>query len=272
MTHHPIHPTLRHPLTHEPLRALGRFRGRWIWPVLGGDDSVEPDGGNTDDGDDAADGGGLDQDDLDRGLDEAAEDNDGDGKKPDFDAERAMSLIKKLRGEVAETKKAAKADRTAAQEAATKAAQDAQAEMAQKLGLALGLIKPDDDSAKTADADALLKSIQAQVAEQATANNALRQELALRDAATEHGADLAELLDRQSFLNSLKGLDPTAQGYTARVSKAVADAIEKNPRLKKTAKASVGKSGAEITGQPPRKRERPKSLYEAVSRQMSGPA
>ncbi|MER5608350.1 hypothetical protein AB0F93_00140 [Micromonospora tulbaghiae] len=32
----PVHPTLRHPLTHQPIRAIGRTRKGWIWPQMGG--------------------------------------------------------------------------------------------------------------------------------------------------------------------------------------------------------------------------------------------
>ena len=281
MTHLPVHPTLRHPLTGVPLRALGRFRGRWIWPVMGGDDSVEPADSGTE-GEDAD----LDQGDLDWGLGDATgEHATEDGQQADdgFDAKRAMALITKLRGEVAQTKKTAKADRTAAQEAATKAAQDAQAEMAQKLGLALGLIKPDDPAAKTADADALLKSIQAQVADQAAANNALRQEIALRDAAQQHGADLDALLDSNKFLGGLKGLDATASGYGGRIAKAVAEAIEANPRLKAAGATpgpkddkgpadlpAAGRSGADITGPPAKPPTRATGLASAVTAALSG--
>lgn len=44
----PVHPTRRHPLTGEPLQALGhRKDGRTIWPILGGDDTVPPAGQQT---------------------------------------------------------------------------------------------------------------------------------------------------------------------------------------------------------------------------------
>lgn len=40
----PVHPTMRHPRTGEPLRAIGRVRGRLIWPVMGAeDDPPKPD-------------------------------------------------------------------------------------------------------------------------------------------------------------------------------------------------------------------------------------
>lgn len=36
----PTHPTLTHPLTGEPLRAVGIVNGRTIWPILGGDENA----------------------------------------------------------------------------------------------------------------------------------------------------------------------------------------------------------------------------------------
>lgn len=45
MTHpaeFPTHPTLRHPRTGLPLRAVGWFRGRPMWPVIGGDGTDAP--------------------------------------------------------------------------------------------------------------------------------------------------------------------------------------------------------------------------------------
>lgn len=39
--HLPIHPTRRHPLTGQPLQALGfRADGRTIWPIMGGDETA----------------------------------------------------------------------------------------------------------------------------------------------------------------------------------------------------------------------------------------
>lgn len=38
----PTHPSLRHPYTGAPIQAIGFFRGRPIWPVMGGDGSVDP--------------------------------------------------------------------------------------------------------------------------------------------------------------------------------------------------------------------------------------
>lgn len=45
----PVHPSLTDPRTGEPLRALGLFRGRPLWPMMGG--SGEGEGGDDDPGD-----------------------------------------------------------------------------------------------------------------------------------------------------------------------------------------------------------------------------
>lgn len=43
--HLPIHPSRRHPLTGQPLQALGfRKDGRAIWPIMGGDETTTPAG------------------------------------------------------------------------------------------------------------------------------------------------------------------------------------------------------------------------------------
>lgn len=49
----PLHPWLTDPRTGEPLRALGFFRGRPLWPMMGG--SGEGEGGDDDAGDEGTD-------------------------------------------------------------------------------------------------------------------------------------------------------------------------------------------------------------------------
>lgn len=62
----PVHPSRRHPLTGEPIQAVWvRPDGRVMWPMLGGDDTVEPapeggDGGDGGDGGPSGGGGGND--------------------------------------------------------------------------------------------------------------------------------------------------------------------------------------------------------------------
>lgn len=64
MHHLPTHPTLLHPRTGEPLRAIGLVGGKVIWPIMGGDgteddanDEVvkDDDADTVDDGDDSGD-------------------------------------------------------------------------------------------------------------------------------------------------------------------------------------------------------------------------
>jgi len=80
----PVHPTLRDPRTGEPLRALGFFRGRPLWPIMGG--SGEGESG----GDDAGDEGTDDADDTD--ADDTEEAKGSKEKKPA--GEQTVSLAK----------------------------------------------------------------------------------------------------------------------------------------------------------------------------------
>lgn len=61
MHHLPIHPTLLHPLTGQPLRAAGIVGGRVVWPIMGASedsDDANDDNGDADDKGDADDAGG----------------------------------------------------------------------------------------------------------------------------------------------------------------------------------------------------------------------
>lgn len=58
----PLHPTKRHPLTGEPLRALWvRPDGRACWPIMGGAEDADDKGDTGDKGDDANKGAGTDK-------------------------------------------------------------------------------------------------------------------------------------------------------------------------------------------------------------------
>lgn len=55
-TYRPFHPTLRDPRTGKPLQALGLFRGRPLWPMMGGSEDADVDSGAGEaDADDATD-------------------------------------------------------------------------------------------------------------------------------------------------------------------------------------------------------------------------
>lgn len=135
----------------------------------------------------------------------------------------AQKLIRDTRTEAA-------THRTAAKTAGDKATQD----LTDKLAVALGL-KPD----AATDPAALTASL---TAAQQQAQNAAR-ELAIYKAAGSAGANPSRLLDSNTFMTSVAGLDPAdGAALTAAIKSAIAD----NPLLK-TVQAAVA-SGGELGG------------------------
>jgi alkylhydroperoxidase family enzyme len=132
--------------------------------------------------------------------------------------------------ELAKVRKEAGDYRTKAQTAAD----NAQKELTDKLAIALGL-KPDaasDPAALTAS----LTEAQSKAAQSA-------RELAIFKAAAATGADPGRLLDSNSFMSSVAGLDP-ADG--AAVTAAIKDALASNSQLKAVQAAAA--SGTELGG------------------------
>jgi len=158
----------------------------------------------------------------------------------------AQDLIKSLRTENA-------SDRTGAK---TKAADDARNSLIQDLGKALGLVN-DGDEAPTAE----------QLAQQATdAQSAAKQsaiELAVYRTAKDHGGNPAALTDSRAFLTKVTDLDPTAEDFTTRVTKAATDAVTANPSLK--AVQVTGASSVDHSGGSGEKPKQPASLVDAVN-------
>lgn len=120
--------------------------------------------------------------------------------------------------------------RTAAKTAADTATKD----LTDKLAVAFGL-KP-DPTLDPATLTASLTEAQSNAAKSA-------RELAIFKAASATGADPNRLLDSNSFMSSVSGLDP-ADG--AAVTAAITAAIAANPILK--AVRAAGASGSELTG------------------------
>lgn len=114
------------------------------------------------------------------------------------------------------------------------AADNAQKELTDKLAVALGL-KPD----AATDPAALTASL---TEAQSKATQSAR-ELAIFKAAATTGADPSRLLDSNSFMSSVAGLDP-ADG--AAVTAAIQAAVAANPLLKAVQAASA--SGTELGG------------------------
>jgi hypothetical protein len=125
------------------------------------------------------------------------------------DPKAAQAEIERLRRENGAARTNAKAQ----------AAEDAKKELAQQIGKALGLVE--DDAADP------VKLTEKLTASQTEAQRA-RVELAVFRAAAAANGDPAALLDSQSFLASLKGIDPN-DGVA--VQSAIAKAVEANPRL-----------------------------------------
>lgn len=174
------------------------------------------------------------------------EDKGGDkgGDNPWSDPEKAKAEIERLRRENASERTNAK----------TKAAEDARNGLVQELGKALGLIK---DGEKAPDPEDLAK----QVTEQTTAARQAQTELAVYRAAGKASADPDALLDSRAFLAKIADIDPTD---TAKVTKAIEDAVKDNPKLRAT--QAAGRSGAEFNGGSGEQRTRtPKPLNEAVA-------
>jgi hypothetical protein len=141
------------------------------------------------------------------------------GQLPDW----AQKLITDVRGEAAKYRTEAKT-----------AAEQAQAELTDRFAKVFGL---KEDAA--ADPEALAKAVSE--AQQKAARSA--RELAIFKAASTAGADPSRLLDSNSFMSSVAGLDPSDG---AAVSAAIQAALTANPNLKAVQAAAA--SGTELGG------------------------
>lgn len=198
----------------------------------GSDDSG--DGGTDDDQDDDAGGTGSDDQD-----DATAKD---DKPKPKPPAKKTdedpAATIARLQKEL----KQANADAGKARTNAKKAAADeARSEIVQELGKALGLVKDEKDAPPDPAA------LTAQIEKATAAHRETAIELAVYRSASKHGADPDALTDSRAFLTSIKGLDPTEDGFAKKVSEAIKKAVETNPKLK-TQPAAPERTSSDFNG------------------------
>ncbi|MET9973929.1 hypothetical protein ACFYOI_03560 [Streptomyces microflavus] len=240
-------------------RTLARHRPGWSHPYAAGPfdpflyadggDGDDPGSGNDDTGDEGDDAGDQDDDGTGgTGDDDGQNDEEAKGQKP-----KPKAPAKKPTGgdETSEAKitrlekdlKAANSESAKARTTAKKAAADeARTEIVQELGKALGLIKDDDKDAAPPDPAALTAKI-----EQATAaHRETAVELAVYRGAGKHKADPDALTDSRAFLASIKGLDPSDEGFSKAVNAAIKKAVEDNPKLKvgtQTPDSSAGDFG-----------------------------
>lgn len=196
------------------------------------DDGGGDDAGTGDDGQDDDDAGGTGDD---GGQDDAGKDTKPKPKPPaKGDGEDTAATIARLQKELKTANGEAAKARTTAKKAA---ADEARAEIVQELGKALGLIKDDKDAPP--DPAALTAKI-----EQATAaHRETAVELAIYRHASAHGADPDALTDSRAFLNSIKGLDPSEDGFAKKVQAAIKQAVADNPKLKAASQAPARNSG-----------------------------
>lgn len=140
---------------------------------------------------------------------------------------------------VGDLRKEAAGNRTKGKEAAQKATQQAQADIAQQIGKALGITSDDGDK-QTASVDELT----AQVAEAQQAKRQSQIDLAIFKSASEHSVNAGALLDSRAFQESVKDLEPDSDGFEDNLGAAIKAAVEKNPHLGQV----PSKSGGEIGG------------------------
>lgn len=153
------------------------------------------------------------------------------GDNPDlYDPEKAANLIAGLRADKATADKRV-------EDAVAAAVKDAQTDLAQKIGKSLGLVAED----APASADELVTQIREKddtIATQATQIQELTATNAVLRHAEKLNASIDELTDSSSFQRKLLALDTSAADYDSQVETLVKDAVDKNPRFRKTQVAS----------------------------------
>jgi hypothetical protein len=170
------------------------------------------------------------------------------------------ATVKRLEKELADARKEAAKERTAAKQ---QAADTAVADLTAKLGKALGLVKDDGPPDPKALAEAISQKDAALTAREADIR-ARDVELAVWSRADKAGARAAALLDSRSFLNAIGDLDPTSKGFTTALDDAIKTAIKGNPAFAVAQAAAA--SGGDLSGGTGETgtRQRPTSLTAAV--------
>lgn len=203
MQHLPIHPTLTHPRTGEPIQAVGWSRRGPIWPILGGDGT--DDGGQGDgagQGDTGQQGAGV------QG-----------GQQPLADGDVA-SLPKWAQDALRDARSDAAKSRTTAKQ---QAADQARSQVVDQIAKALGL--KDDDSKDPA-------KLAADVAAERTGRIAAEREATVLRLAMAGGVRGDKLVDSRSFMTGLKDTEPSD---TKAIKAAIDEAVKDDATLRATA-------------------------------------
>lgn len=175
-------------------------------------------------------------------------------------ADDLSATVKRLEKELADARKEAGKDRTAAKQAAADAAV---ADVTAKLAKALGIVKDDAPADPKALAEAISQK-EAALAEREAALRARDVELAVWARADKQSARASALLDSRAFVRAISDLDPSAKGFTTALDDAIKTAVKDNPTFA-TAPAATA-SGADLSGGTGEGsvRQRPTSLHAAV--------
>ncbi|MFJ3173786.1 hypothetical protein ACIPJK_23805 [Streptomyces roseus] len=157
---------------------------------------------------------------------------------------------------------AGKARTTAKENAANEAREQLLKEFGEKLGILTPEEKPDPAklTAAIGEKDTRISTLEGSV-------QSLTIELAAYKAAGKHDANPAALLDSRSFLESVKGLDPSATDFTDKLDAAIKAAVEQNQQLR--GGQAPRRGGGDFAGGPGTT-GRPTSLGSAVAAALSG--
>jgi hypothetical protein len=149
----------------------------------------------------------------------------------------------------------------------TTAKENAAKEAREQLLKDLGLLKPDEapDPAKLA---AEIGNKDTRIGELEASSRTQAIELAAYKAAGKHEANPAALLDSRSFLESVAGLDPTAEDFGTKLDAAIKAAVDGNQQLR-AVPGVPRRGGGEFAGGPGTT-GRPTSLGQAVAAALNG--
>lgn len=263
----PFHPSLRHPLTGQPLQAIGFGRRGPIWPILGGapdEGGADGDGADTTGGNDSGQqqdkpndsAGGTDSGQGANGTQNDDTGKSGDDAKPepkdvkDFPA-AAQKMIRDLRKEAGDNRGGKSTAETALQK------------LKDDLAVALGLKKGEEvDPAK------LQEQLTADIDKEKRRADAAELKFAVHAAADKYGADASALTDSASFLKEVADLDPADTAFAEDLAALIKQRVKDNPTRYGREAPKAKKSGAEhMNGGKPS--ERTGSLHAAVAKTMN---
>ncbi|MBB5081369.1 hypothetical protein [Nonomuraea endophytica] len=178
-----------------------------------------------------------------------------DARKIDDLPAWAQAELRRARMEAVNARKAAEEQKTEQGPSPEDLVAQAQKDLAQQIGKALGLVAEEE---KSLDPQQVIEKLTAEKDSTAKERDAEKDrhrraliELAVHRASTRLGADPDALLDSRSFLRNVRDMDPDGEGFSATLTGAIQKAVEDNPKFKAAGTSGPpAKSGGEFTGGP----------------------